>query len=64
MPVTEEATPVDGLANAKEYLYTLYKNSPVTTPADYKVVGRVVISGVTYEVAWTADSDTVKFVKG
>ena len=61
---TEEATPVDGLANAKEYLYTMYKNSPVTTPADYKVVGRVVISGVTYEVAWTADSDTVKFVKG
>ena len=56
--------PAGGLTNAKEYLYTMYKNNPETTPADYKVVGRVVISGVTYEITWTADSDTVKFVKG
>ena len=61
---TDTNAPASGLANAKEYLYTMYKNNPETTPADYKVVGRVVISGVTYEVAWTADSDTVKFVKG
>ena len=53
-----------GLDKAKEYLYTMYKDSPVTTPADYKVVGAVIINGVSYNVEWTADSETVKFVKG
>ena len=53
-----------GLDKAKEYLYTMYKDGPETTPADYKVVGAVIINGVSYNVEWTADSETVKFVRG
>ncbi len=53
-----------GLADAKSYLYLMYKNQPETTPSDYTVVGRVMIGGVAYPIEWTADSDTVKIIPG
>ena len=59
-----EAPVVDALANAKSYLHTMYKDTPETTPTDYTVVGMVVIGGTTFEVEWTADSDTIKITRG
>lgn len=54
----------DGLAAAKEYLYTMYKDEAEATGADYVVVGAVMIDGVSYSVTWTVDNDTVKVVPG
>jgi len=53
-----------GLADAKSYLYLMYKNQPETTPTDYTVVGRVMIGGTAYPIEWTADSETVKIIPG
>ena len=55
---------VDGLATAKEYLFTMYKDGNEVTPADYIVVGIVSIGDTIYNVEWTSDSDTIKFVRG
>ena len=55
---------VNGLTAAKNYLYTMYKDSAEVTPADFTRVGVVKINGVTYTVEWTADSDTIKVVRG
>ena len=52
-----------GLATAKEYLYTMYKDANEVNVTDYQVVGVVVIGDETFNVEWTADSDTVKFVR-
>jgi len=52
-----------GLVTAKEYLYTMYKDANPVNVADYQVVGVVVIGEETFNVEWTADSDTVKFVR-
>jgi hypothetical protein len=54
---------VSGLAAAKEYLYTMYKDANPVNVADYQVVGVVVIGDESFNVDWTADSDTVKFVR-
>jgi len=59
---TEPAT--DGLATAKEYLFTMYKDGNEVTPADYIVVGVVSIGDTVYNVEWTADSETVQFTRG
>lgn len=61
---TVAATASADLAAAREYLYTMYRKAPQTTPADYTVVGTVVIGTESYEVEWTADSETIKFVRG
>ena len=58
-PVTEAD---NGLTNAKNYLYTMYKDANPVTPADYIRVATVRINGVSYEVKWTADSDTINFI--
>ena len=51
---TEEPVPeVDPLDNAKSYIHLMYKNDAVKTPADYKVVGVVVVNDVTYDIAWS-----------
>ena len=60
-PVAVET--VSGLAAAKEYLYTMYKDANPVNVADYQVVGVVVIGDETFNVDWTADSETVKFVR-
>ena len=55
---------VNGLTAAKNYLYTMYKDSAEVTPTDFTRVGVVKINGVTYTVEWTADSETVSIVYG
>ena len=52
-----------GLATAKEYLYTMYKDANEVNVTDYQVVGVVVIGDETFNVEWTADHDSVKFVR-
>lgn len=52
-PVVEEDA-INPLENAKEYIYQIYKNVASKTPADYQVVGVVVVNGVTYQIEWTA----------
>ena len=54
----------NGLATAKEYLFTMYKDGNEVTNTDYTVVGVVSIGDTVYNVEWTADSDTIKFVRG
>ena len=55
---------VSDLVNAKNYLYTMYKDQTEATPADYTVVGVVNIGGVLFPVEWTADHASVKIVPG
>lgn len=52
----------NGLADAKEYLYAMYKDNDENTPANYSVVGVVNIDGVSYNITWAADSENVKIV--
>ena len=59
-----ETAAASELAAAKEYLYTMYKDLPEATPADFTVVGAVIIGLDEYTVEWTADSETVQFVRG
>ncbi len=55
--VVEEAK----IEDAIKYLQAMYKETDGTaTPDDYTVVGVVKISGTTFEVVWTTDSDEVK----
>ena len=61
---TEAAVDTSNLEAAREYLFTMYKDAPETTPADYVVVGTIVIGTEAYEIEWTADSETVKFTRG
>ena len=61
---TAPAVDASDLKAAREYLYTMYKDAPETTAADYKVVGTVIIGTQKFEIQWTADSDTVNFLMG
>ncbi len=45
--------------SASTYLHNLYKDEAEVTAVDYEVVGKIVIDGVTYTVAWTVDTDKV-----
>ena len=53
----------DELSDAKSYLYFMYRNQVSTTPVDYEVVGGVKIGENVYEIEWSSDSDTVKFIR-
>ena len=55
---------VSDLVNAKNYLFTMYKDQTEATPVDYTVVGVVNIGGVMFDVVWTADHESVKIVPG
>ena len=56
----EETPDLTGLEKAKTYLFNLYKDSGVTTVANFDVVGVVVVQGYgTYNVEWTADSSAI-----
>ena len=61
---TEAAADVSNLEAAREYLFTMYKNAPETTPTDYAVVGTIVIGTEAFQIEWTADSDTIVFERG
>ena len=52
----------NGLADAKEYLYTIYKDDPTVTTADYTLVGVVAIDGVSYNVSWVVDNAAIAVV--
>ena len=55
---------VSDLVNAKNYLFTMYKDQTEATPVDYTVVGVVNIGGVLFNIDWTVDQDSVKIVPG
>jgi len=55
---------VSDLINAKNYLFTMYKDQTEATPADYTVVGVVNIGGTLFPIEWTVDNDSVKIVPG
>lgn len=60
---TEEPAPAGPTAaEAKDYLFSMYRNSDGTaTASDYEVVGVVKVDGVTFDIAWTVDvADGVK----
>lgn len=59
-----DAAVTDDLAAAEEYITTMYRKAPETRVEDYAVVGKLVVGDSTFNVEWTADSETVKFVKG
>ncbi len=45
----------NGLATAKEYLFTMYRNANPVTVADYERIGVVVIGAETYNVEWSVN---------
>ena len=56
----EEPADLTGLEKAKTYLFNLYKDSGLTTTANFEVVGVVVVQGYgTYNVEWTADNSAI-----
>ena len=61
-----EAPVVDALANAKAYLFTMYKDLAGKTLRDFDLVSVVNIGGVSYNVEWTTNvsEDLVKVVAG
>ncbi|MBQ0124946.1 MAG: hypothetical protein KBS59_01310, partial [Clostridiales bacterium] len=63
-PVVEEKS---NLSAAREYLFTMYKNSAAKTLLDFKRVSVITISGEEFTVEWTAEvksgpADGVKIV--
>ena len=63
-PQTSEVSVTNDLTFAKEYLASMYRKAPSTHVEDFEVVGKVKVGETSYDVEWTADSDTVKIVKG
>ena len=55
---------VSDLVNAKNYLFTMYKDQTEATPVDYTVVGVVNIGGTLFPIEWTVDNDSVKIIPG
>lgn len=49
-----------GLADAKTYLETIYKDESEITGVDYIRVGAVMIGDVSYAVTWAVDKDSIK----
>ena len=45
----------DGLKGARDYVFSMYKDAPVATASDYKVVASVKIGDVVYDVEWSVD---------
>ena len=46
---------VNYLESAREYIYTIYKNSATLTDSDYEVIGTVVASGKSFPITWTVE---------
>lgn len=57
-----EADPT--LADAKAYLYAMYKDNSEVTAVNYNVVGVVTIGGVAFDVTWASDLDGMNIVAG
>ena len=45
----------EGLIQASDYLFSLYKDDAEETPTDYDVVGKVMVGDVAYTVEWTVN---------
>ena len=58
------ATTVSDLESAAEYLFTMYKDTPVVTNTDYTVVSKVAVGTTIYDITWTADTDAVTITAG
>ncbi len=58
---TEQPPEKEGetLSEAVEYLRTIYKDNAKETPADYDVVGKIVIGDTTFTVTWTTDNASI-----
>ena len=63
-PTEAPVDTVSDLVNAKNYLYTMYKDQTEATPVDYTVVGVVNIGGTMFNIDWTVDHESVKIVPG
>ena len=47
------------LAEAVEYLRSIYKDNAKETPVDYDVVGKIVIGETTFDVTWTTSLESI-----
>lgn len=60
----------DGLQDARDYLFAMYKDDSASTGVDYTVVNAVTVDGVKYPITWTvaveiaAYNGAVEVVKG
>ncbi len=54
-PNSEGAT----IAEAVEYLRSIYKDNAKETSSDYDVVGKIVIGETTFTVTWTTDNESI-----
>ncbi len=61
---TPSVDTVSELVNAKNYLFTMYKDQTEATPTDYTVVGVVKIGDTIFNIDWTVDNESVKIVPG
>ncbi|MBQ9780634.1 MAG: hypothetical protein IJW00_06785 [Clostridia bacterium] len=52
------------LSEAVEYLKGIYKDNAKETPADYDVVGKIVIGDATFTVTWTTDNANIVVKEG
>ena len=48
----------DALVAARDYVQAMYKDAPLATASDYKVVKSVTIDGVKYEIDWSVDASS------
>ena len=51
------------VAEAKDYLYAMYKDNATTTAVNFTVVGTVMINGEAFNVAWSVDNDAIKITE-
>ena len=61
-PTVSGPTAADGLANARAYLKTMYKDKVGKVLRDFDVVAQVKVGNFTYDIEWTTDASE-EFVK-
>ncbi len=61
--IAETVTDAD-LAAAKSYVRMLYKKAAEMTSSDYERIARVPMGDKTYEITWSADHESIKFIDG
>ena len=52
------------LTAAKSYVRMLYKKAAEMTSSDYERIARVPMGDKTYDIEWSADHESIKFIKG
>ena len=61
--IAETVTDAD-LNSAKAYVRMLYKKAAEMTSSDYERIARVPMGDKTYEIKWSADHESIKFIEG